>query len=140
VSSAAPPLPPGYTIALSASSIDQLLQFANASTLSLVFGLNAGLGPRGNSMSHAWSDGNARALLTYIRCLIRTHQLLTLNPYCIASKPTLRVISFVRGRDGPFAHVLAGVELSNEPNLFLMNYGHELSPQLLGDDMCRCEV
>ena len=29
------------------------------------------------------------------------------------------------------------MELSNEPNLFLFNFGHELEAALLGRDMCR---
>ena len=56
--------------------------------------------------------------------------------HCEQTHPTSHLIC----RDGPYAHALAGVELSNEPNLFLMNYGHELSAQLLGEDMCRCGV
>ena len=63
-------LPTGYDFALSSSDVDQLLQFANATGLSIVFGLNAGMGPRSGAMTNAWGDDNARALLTYIRCII----------------------------------------------------------------------
>jgi hypothetical protein len=45
-----------------------------------------------------------------------------------------------RCRDGPYAHTLAAVELSNEPNLFLLNFRHELSARLLGEDFCRFHV
>jgi hypothetical protein len=49
-------------------------------------------------------------------------------------------VALNRCSDGLYSHTLVAVELSNEPNLFFMNFGHELRAELLGQDFCRWQA
>jgi hypothetical protein len=61
--------PPGYSHVLTASLWSSVASFAAATNMSIVFGLNAGLGPRNGSSFGAWNPDNAATLWVVLQCL-----------------------------------------------------------------------
>lgn len=81
--SGAPP-PAGYSLVLDRTLWDSVNAFASAAAFGVVFGINAGAGPRGNNGSMPWSPANALTLcVVEMICVVLSLSVLRVCVRCV---------------------------------------------------------